>query len=161
MTSRVFVSDHEPTRHSVIDINDNTFYGSTRFQKYGFLLYKQYSERIKNNFPDLIFYDDWKAHYYGPHSEKLENDIQKCVMLKLIRKSSITTEKKQKMNMYALTIKGRMRWCALSSTVNEMSQINKKIKNPQKIPHYTLIRKIYNAYPDYTTKSKIIGQFDI
>lgn len=145
-------------------INDNTIHGSIRFQKYGFLLYKQYERDLKDieiSFPNLGFYDDWKAHYYGPYSEELEKDIEKCVSNNFIRKSSVITEKKQKMYMYTLTIKGRTEWRAMYDKIDEMAQIDKKIKNLQKIPYYTLIRQIYNAYPKYTTESRIIDQLDI
>ena len=144
-------------------INDNTIYGSTRFQKYGFLLYKQYEKelkKIKTTFPNLGFYNDWKAHYYGPYSEELEKDIKKCVSDRLIRKSSIITEKKQEMHMYTLTIKGRTKWRTMYDKIDEIAQIDKKIKNLQKTPYYTLIRQIYNAYPEYTTASRIANQLD-
>ena len=153
-----------PLDRVLMIINDNTIYGTTRFQKYGFLLYKQYGQELKNiqnKYPELKFYDDWEAYHYGPYSKKLENDLEQCITENLIRKSSITTEKKQKMDMYVLTIKGRRKWRALYVKINELSQMDKKIKNLQKIPHYTLIRQIYNAYPEFTTKSKIKDQLDI
>ena len=145
-------------------INDNTIYGSIRFQKYGFLLYKQYERDLKEieiSFQYLRFYNDWEPHFYGPYSKELEKDIETCVANKLIRKSLFTTEKKQKMDVYTLTLKGRGKWRKMYDQIDEMAQIDKKIKNLQKIPYYTLIRQIYNAYPKYTTNSRIKEQLEL
>lgn len=153
----------DPINRALLVINDNTIYGSVRFQKYGFLLYKQYQRELKEieiSFPRLEFYDDWVPNFFGPYSKKLEEDVKKCVENKLIRKSSVTTETKQKMDMYTLTLKGRRKWREMYAKIDEMSKIDEKIKNLQKIPYYTLIRQVYNSYPEYTAKSRIKDQLD-
>ena len=78
---------------ALIVISDATIHGSTRLQKYGFLLYKQYGKelsKISGNESALKFYEDWKAFWYGPFSKSLMEDIDECVTRNLcIKKKSI------------------------------------------------------------------------
>ena len=55
-------------------INDNVINGSTRFQKYGFLLFKQYQKELQSYYRDFKFYDDWIPHNLG-HTVKTFNKI--------------------------------------------------------------------------------------
>ena len=138
-------------------INDNTIAGDTRFQKYGFLLYKQYVRelaKLGRSQPNLIFYDDWKSHYYGPYSEKLDKDIKSNVEMGMLK--AIPSGVKKNYNRYELTVKGRKKWrILLNNSPNEIISINDKIRNLQTTKLIELMRQIYNAYPEYTTKSLI------
>ena len=52
----------------LLAISDTTIHGTTRLQKYGFLLYKQYGKElsaISSKHDNLTFYDDWKPYWFG------------------------------------------------------------------------------------------------
>lgn len=142
-------------------INDNTIHGDTRFQKYGFLLYKQYSnelKKLKNNFPEFNFYDDWEPYHYGPYSKQLNKDIKICIEDKILIdvKMDGTTY-----SQYKLTLKGRKKWRSIFNTAtDEIIGINNKIRNLQGIKFIELLRQVYNAYPEYTIKSRIKDTLD-
>ena len=138
-------------------INDNTIHGTTRLQKYGFLLFKQYEwelRRIANMQADLKFYDDWKSFWYGPYSECLNKDVQKCIENKTI--SKLLVDKNRNKYNYSLTIRGRAVWREMLNRFHvEMPEIETKIRNLQKIGLETLLSGVYSAYPEYTKRSVI------
>lgn len=147
-------------------INDNLIHGSTRFQKYGFLLYKQYSkelEKLENTFSEFDFYDDWTPYYYGPYSKTLEKNIQTAIDLKLLNRIEDRNEHSKKTtHLYSLTLRGRIRWRKfLSDAPKEMKIINEKIRELQHKDFYVLLRQIYDAYPDYTINSKIKDKLNL
>ena len=139
-------------------INDNEIKGSTRFQKYGFLLWEQYQKELKkiaSVHESLVFYDDWKPHYYGPFSTELQNDIDACIKNGLLCKSKGDG---LKLDIYWLTLKGRIRWRKFFTDdeyYEEAKKINDKIRNLQKVHYYSLLRQIYKEYPKYAANSKI------
>ena len=139
-------------------IHDNEISGSTKFQKYGFLLWKQYQkelEKIASVHERLAFYDDWRPHYYGPFSEGLQKDIAVCIKSGLLHKSK---GRGLKLEVYRLTLKGRVRWRKFFTDGEyhgEMKKIEDKIRNLQNIRYYTLLRQIYKEYPSYAKNSKI------
>ena len=138
-------------------MQDNAIHGTTILQKYGFILSKQYERElaeIKLCYKKLDFYNDWKPYYYGPYSKSLSGDLTKCEENKTIRVFDLFKHGR-KMKMYSLTIKGRQKWRGLFKEMPEMAKIDQKIKKLQKIPYYELIRRVYNAYPEFTTESKI------
>ena len=150
----------KPEDRLLFIINDNMIYGSTRFQKYGFLLFKQYEKELKElgiAFSNFNFYADWKAHYYGPYSKELEKDIENTISSKLLIKSEHKVDGSEKIaHIYSLTLRGRARWRKLFNKVpEEIIEINKKIQNLQNKNFYTLLKEIYDVYPEYTTKSII------
>jgi len=145
-------------------INDNLISGSVRFQKYGFLLHKQYQKElmeISMSCPTFDFYKDWKPYHYGPYSQELQNDMDKCENNDMLDKKIIPTQRNKSLHTYALTIKGRKRWRGLFLHIPEMREIDQKIKNLQKMPYNELIRRVYNTYPEYTKISKIRESMDL
>lgn len=137
-------------------INDNVIHGSVRFQKYGFLLYKQYTKELKNlkRKYQIEFYADWKPHLFGAYSKRLAEDIQVCCDDKLISKI-VTKDDIKEMYTYKLTLKGRKRWRELFYEMDELRKFDEKIKYMQIIPYRTLLKQIYLAYPKYTDHSLI------
>ena len=76
--------DFSRTDRILLAINGATIHGTTRLQKYGFLLYKQHERElsaISSKDPALKFYDDWKPFWFGPFSESLSKD---CVVPKVV-----------------------------------------------------------------------------
>ena len=139
-------------------INDCIIKGTTRFQKYGFILHKQYDSDMKalNKRYNIKFYADWKPYYFGPFSRSLADDLKKCIDSKIITKVDIPTASEgKKVSMYNLTIKGKFKWRRLIINVPEVSRFVKKIQSVQKVPYYTLLGQIYATYPEFTTKSRI------
>ena len=109
-------------------INDNTIHGSIRFQKYGFLLHKQYQRELLElglSYDGFTFYEDWKPYHYGPYSEQLQKDITDCIDNNLVNKIPPNTNVRY--NSYKLTLKGRVRWREfLKHTPDEIKRINNK-----------------------------------
>ncbi len=143
-------------------IHDNVIHGSTRFQKYGFLLHKQCQselDKLKKAYPNLDFYEDWKPHFYGPYSEQLKSDIEKCVAAKILRKDN--AGEGMKYDLYGLTLIGRKKWREiLNNTPYEIIKINNKIRGLQMTKTVDVLRQVYRAYPKYTTKSLIKDSMD-
>lgn len=146
---------------ALVIINDVEIHRSTRLQKYGFLLSQQYKKELSKmalNCPDLKFYTDWEAFWYGPFSKSLQTDVNTCVENKLIRKTLI--DQNQNSYKYALTIKGRLRWRKiLDASRNEVSAIHEKVSYLQTMRLERLLEGIYYAYPNYTKHSTIKGRF--
>ena len=146
-----------PADRVLMIVNDTTIQGSTRLQKYGFLLSKQYGWELKSitdRQPELEFYGDWKPYWYGPYSEDLAADVQKCVENGTVLK--VLVDSMQNKYRYSLTIRGRVAWrSVLSEFPEEMSAIGSKIRNLQKIGLETLLSGVYAAYPEFTTRSVI------
>ena len=139
-------------------INDFTIAGSTRFQKYGFLLHKEYGAYIisLSERCNIKFYDDWKPYHFGPFSKSLKEDLKECVDTRVIQTINVSTGNEGRMmTTYSLTPKGRTKWVEIWDKVPEIPSIVKQIQSLQKIPYYILLGQIYRAYPEFTTKSKI------
>ena len=147
-----------PEDRVLLVINDNTIFGSTRFQKYGFLLFKQCEkelDKLKDNFVGLKLYDDWAPHHYGPYSKHLDEDIVKAIQSRLLCVSN-PSKGITSVDTYSLTIRGHARWRELFNHASqEMKKINEKIKVLQKKNLYVLLKYVYTAYPDYATNNKI------
>lgn len=138
-------------------VSDAMVYGSTRLQKYGFLLAKQYkneTNRVSKATPPQGFYDDWEPLWFGPFSKKLAKDIDYCVKHGLIYKEPVKLS--QNSFRYGLTPKGRMRWRDMLREFNDdMTAIREKVVNLQKVRLERLLEGIYRAYPEYTVNSVI------
>lgn len=147
----------QPEERILFIINDNVIQGSTRFQKYGFLLYKQYEKeltKLQSDYSDFKFYDDWIPHHFGPYSKQLTQDIQTCVTNNILDEKIIDKEKN--FNLYMLSLKGRIKWRKLfRNTTDEMIKFNDKIRNLQIMNLTEMLRQIYDAYPKFTVNSKI------
>lgn len=147
----------QPEERVLFIINDNVIDGSTRFQKYGFLLFKQYQKeltRLQSDYSNFKFYDDWVAHNFGPYSKRLAQDIQTCVANNILDEKII--DKGKNYNKYMLSLKGRIKWRKFfRNTTDEMIKINDKIRNLQFINLTEMLRQIYDAYPEFTVNSKI------
>ena len=134
-------------------INGDTIHGSTRLQKYGFLLSKQCRwelGKIAKKQPQLNFYDDWKPRWYEPYSKQLNEDMLKCIENKTV--SQILEDKIQNKYRYFLTFKGQAVWhdiCERLLSI-ELSSICAKIQNLQKINLETLLSTVYLTYPEFT-----------
>ncbi len=139
-------------------ISDATLYGTTRLQKYGFLLTQQYKKEmnvIAEAEPKLKFYDDWEPLWFGPFSKSLADDIDICMDNSLIYREAVKLS--QDSFRYGLTLKGRVRWrVMLRKFNNEMTAIHKKVMNLQKMRLGRLLENIYSAYPEYTVNSTIL-----
>ena len=138
-------------------VSDATVHGTTRLQKYGFLLYKQYEQElsaISRGNPMLRFYEDWKPFWFGPFSESLSKDIQACVDADIIYKEMVDPARNS--YRYSPTIYGRMRWRQLLSEFQtEITAIHEKVMNLQRMRLERLLQGIYDAYPEYTKRSTI------
>ena len=138
-------------------VGDTVIHGNTRFQKYGFLLFKQFDKelkKLKNNCDmDQNYYDDWKPHYYGPFSKQLETDIDKCVNDEILIK---THDEERNCDRYELTLKSRQKWRKIfEKCPNELITINDKIRYLQTMSLHNLLEQIYDAYPKYIVNSLI------
>lgn len=145
----------------LVILNDSTINGTTRLQKYGFLLSKQYKKEltsISNSRQALAFYEDWEPLWYGPFSKNLQRDVKECVRDGLINKEIIDADRNS--YQYTPTLSGRVRWRKLTAEFqNEMIAIHKKITNLQNMRQELLIEGIYNAYPKYIKHSTIKNMF--
>ncbi len=149
-----------PEERVLFIINDNAIWGSTRFQKYGFLLAKQYQreiEMLELTNSGFEFYNDWGPHYFGPFSRQLERDIETCINKKILKKTFVdkTPGGERDINIYQLTVAGRKRWRDIFYENDCMKKLDDKIKHLQKMSSVTLLRLVYNAYPEFTTNSTI------
>ena len=155
------VIESETTDRALMIISDTTIRGTTRLQKYGFLLRMQYDKELKNiseHEPKLTFYDDWEPLWYGPFSKSLKEDVDKCRESKLINVTSV--DKILKTQQYSFTIKGRIRWRKiLTNHKKEMEALYEKITNLQKMRLERLLEGVYYSYPKYTERSTIIDRF--
>lgn len=143
-------------------INDTTIRGTTRLQKYGFLLAKQYAPEMSNLAKEYgtKFYDDWKPRQFGPYSKNLDDDIKKCISEGLVQRTVDSTVSKNNVYIYNLTIHGRIRWRKLFLRVREISHFAVKVRSMQDYGYYTLIDNIYTAYPEFAVNSKIKDQIN-
>ena len=146
---------------ALLIVGDTTIHGSTRLQKYGFLLSKQFERELANisfTEKDMAFYDDWKPLWYGPFSKSLQEDIDECVEKGLVYKELINLSLNS--YRYSLTVKGRVRWRVVYAKFqNDMKAIHEKIMSLQKVRLERLLEGIYTAYPDYTKRSTIRDRF--
>lgn len=138
-------------------VSDAMVHGSTRMQKYGFLLAKQYkkeTDRISKTAPSLEFYDDWEPLWFGPFSRSLAKDIDTCVKNSLIRKEPLRMSPDS--YRYSFTIQGRAQWRNMVDKFRgDMTAIRKKVAHLQRVSLESLLEGIYIAYPEYTVKSVI------
>ena len=146
-----------PTDRILIIFSDTTIQGTTRIQKYGFLLHKQYGQElstIAHGNKDLEFYSDWKPFRFGPFSMDLSRDLQACVSSDMVYKEMI--EPAMNLHRYGLTITGRIRWRQLLGEFQpEITAIHEKIINLQKVRLNRLLQNIYYAYPEYAKRGTI------
>lgn len=137
----------KPEDRILFIINDNVIHGSTRFQKYGFLVSKQHQRELKElqlNYSSFEFYDDWIPHNFGPYSKKLQDDLDVCIENKIISKIQIN-----RTQQYSLTLKGRVRWRKfLNISYDEIKKINEKISILQTFSLYGLLKSIHDTHQD-------------
>ena len=133
-------------------INDFTIHGSSRFQEYGFLLYKEYYACMLslNKRCNVEFYTDWKPFYFGPFSKSLEKDLNECIDNGLIQRVEAPTDSDE---TYTLSIKGCHRWISMLANIPEIEHIMKQVRSMQKISYYALLGQIYKKYPEFTIQS--------
>lgn len=147
----------ENTDRVLVIVSDATIHGTTRLQKYGFLLHKQYGKEVSAILranPEMKFYDDWKPFWFGPFSESLSKDVRACVDAGLIYKELMDPARNS--YRYGLTVSGRGRWRQLLGEFTpEITAIHEKIANLQGIRLERLLQRIYDAYPKYTKLSTI------
>lgn len=151
------VAQFSPDDRVLLVISDAEIHGTTRLQKYGFLLSQQYKKelsKIADAVSELSFYDDWEPFWYGPFSKCLQRDVDTCVSKKLINKTLVDPTLKS--YRYALTIKGRVRWRSmLDASNNEVNAIREKVENLQKVRLERLLEGVYCSYPEYAKRSTI------
>ena len=147
----------ESTDRALMILSDATVHGTTRLQKYGFLLHKQYGREVSailRDNPNMGFYDDWKPFWFGPFSESLSKDIQACVDAGLVYKELVDPARNS--YRYSLTVRGRKRWRQLlGEFTSEITTIHEKVMNLQGMRLERLLQRIYDAYPEYTKRSTI------
>ena len=139
-------------------INDFTINGTTRFQKYGFLLHKEYGAYMLslNERCNIEFYTDWEPLYFGPFSRSLKEDLKECMSTDVIKKVNVPTGTEgREMSTYNLTIKGRQKWRNMLVTIPEIQHVMERVQSMQKISYYILLGQIYKKYPEFTTNSQI------
>lgn len=135
-------------------INDMAVRGSTRMQKYGFLLSKQherdlYIPQMENE--GFRFYSDWEPYYFGPYSRELRDDIEKGAS-----NGNVIARKHGRATTYSLALRGRARWRAiLARYPYETKRMAAGIRRLQTVPLHELLRQVYAAYPKYAEKSQI------
>lgn len=141
----------------LLAISDTTIHGTTRLQKYGFLLYQQYGRElsaIARKHHDLAFYNDWKPYWFGPFSESLGKDVKACVDACLVYKDMVDPARNS--YRYSLTTSGRIRWRRLLGEFKrEVTALHEKVTNLQKMLLERLLQGVYDAYPEYTKQSTI------
>ena len=152
-----------PEGRVLLIINDNVIIGTTRIQKYGFLLYQQHKKELtkikKGRFLNLDFYNDWEPYYYGPFSRKLKEDLATCIQKQLVSVKDANTENTKR---YMLTIKGRSKWRdILFDSTPAVVKINEKIRSMQTIRLFELLRHVYVEYPKYTKNSVIKDKMEL
>lgn len=157
MTGRVIL---KPEERLLVIINDNVINGSTRFQKYGFMLHKQYNKTLQKfakKYPGFSFYDDWVPYYYGPYSKTLEDDIEKCKDAGLLEVTAVENTTNQK--RHSLTARGRIKWRKLfDNTTDQIIEINDIIRRLQVTSTENILKSIYKKYPEFTKMSRIKDQ---
>ena len=138
----------------LLTMGDAAVFGTTRLQRYGFLLHKQYWKElsaISNKYGSLKFYDDWKPYWFGPHSESMDRDTKACVDAKLIYKDMV--DPVMNLHRYGLTTSGRTRWRRLLGEFGrEMEAIRKRVASLQEMRLERLLQGVYDAYPEYTMR---------
>ena len=145
------------TDRALVIVSDVIIHGTTRLQKYGFLLHKQYgrelSATLKDN-PHMDFYNDWKPFWFGPFSDSLNKDIKTCVDTGLLYKDLVDPARNS--YRYGLTVHGRRRWRQLLGEFpSEITAVREKVANLQRMRLERLLQQIYDAYPEYTKRSTI------
>jgi len=129
-----------------------TVKGSTRIQKYGFLASQLYSKELTS----LNFYKDWVPYSYGPHSMELVHDLQKCVEQDLIEDNVEITHNGRQLHIYSLKLRGRSRLNKLSQDYGEIiKNLYEKFTALNRKSINSVLKDIYEAYPNYTVNSKI------
>lgn len=124
----------------------------TRFVKMTFLCNK--------NLVGIKTYDDWRPHYFGPYSDKLENDKEELLSERFICDNKVTDRFSNMVTQYSLDIKGRKKFLGLLNKHEGMQFEIKKllIDFQMEKTNYTLLKFVYKNYPDYTKNSKIKEQ---
>lgn len=154
-------SQFNPADRALVVISDVEIHGSTRLQKYGFLLSQQYKKEMSKlaaNCPGLEFYDDWEPLWYGPFSRRLQADVSACVSGGLITKT--LADPGLGSYRYAPTVRGRARWRKiLDASGREITAIREKVDNLQSMRLERLLEGIYHAYPEYAKHSTIKDRF--
>ncbi len=107
----------------------------------------------------MNFYSDWKSHYYGPYSEELAKDMDECIEQRLIDRYETVGVRGHEIQKYTLTMKGRKRLRELWDHYNKLlKNIYELTGNLRQKPLMVILKEIYLAYPEYTTKSEIKDQ---
>lgn len=144
----------DPEDRVLFIMNDMAVIGATRFQKHGFLLWKQYGKELQSLesvYDGFKFYDDWIPYYFGPYSRDLKADIAVNVKNGIIKEARFENTMR-----YTLTIKGRVKWRKIfAKSGAEMDRIGEKIRHMSDTPLYEMLKAIYKSYPQYAIKSKI------
>lgn len=145
---------------ALIIVGDEVVRGSTRLQKYGFLLHKQYEKemsRIAAGMPVLEFYDDWEPLWYRPFSMGLSRDVQACVERRLIYMEQSGPPNQ---HVYGLTIPGLVKWREMLRRFDgEMTAIRKGVTNLQKVRLERLLEGVYGAYPEFARRGAARNRF--
>lgn len=138
-------------------INDFAVWGSTRVQKYGFLLRQLHGKEMTtiHEIYGIKFYDDWKAFWYGPYSYNLHQDLETCIANGSVVKLNLAKMDREKKHVFQLTPRGRLRWRQLFMSIPEIPIIVKTIGEYQKIPYYTLLNRVYSGWPEFAKRSRI------
>lgn len=143
-------------------IGDLTINGTTRLQKYGFLLHMKHGHDLKTiskTQKELEFYSDWKPYWYGPYSPGLQKDAYACAENGMA--VQIEMDSYLKLKQYSLTAKGRVRWRQIrEQSPGAMRSIENTIRGLQKISLDRLLRGVYLEYPEYAKRSTIKDRLD-
>lgn len=124
--------------------------GRTRVQKYGFLIYKQYWDEVK----ECGFYSDWKPHNFGPYSPSLAEDLAAAVQEGYVEEET-DSYNGSTITKYRLTIRGTTKYRSMLKDRDFMNQINEMLRNQQNKSLMSILKQIYRDYPEYTIYSQI------
>ena len=132
-----------PEDKIIIILNDNIIQGSTRIQKYAFLISKQCKtelDEIKNSYPNFEWYEDWIKYSLGPESKSLKKDLEICIKNKRVQRNRIDN-----INNYSLTQKGLVRLREIiPGNQEEIKKINKKVQFLQDFSIFGLAKCIHD-----------------
>lgn len=136
----------------VVLVNSLTVHGKTRLQKYGFLASKLYQSDLER----LDFYQDWRPHHYGPYSRSLDLDMRQCVKDNILDEANGLESGGNAYHVYTLKPKGHamLRKLALEHE-SVIKTLHAKFLDFNKKPWQSLLKDIYEAYPEYTVNSLI------
>lgn len=128
----------------------NEIVGFTRFVKYLFLVSQT------NIFPKNELIIDWKSHHYGPYWDGFDTFINSLAHDNFLDKQEQHTLSGNATTKFIITPKGRKYFQSLSQKYeSKLDYLTSLIRENHKKPLPTLLKFVYEQYPEFTTNSRI------